>query len=879
MQSSKQNGKKRRGRKRASKNHQKATDDVQSSITLNKEEVYEAPMPGHWSTLAEAEREKLVECQVEIENDYHEMSQNGENCSVDEALRNTNSSLSQTKEDCTIDNCRKTKVHKSNKDTKDEDHAVEKCEEHEDFSKKESSAKLKGEESLGMIETAIETVDTEKTDPIEENQKKSNEANERSSLGQHLNEVNSTENENSPNDDPETIAEVYTNRPHRESSNVDELEVSELKISDDTCQEVIASTDDVIDLNSSADGWDDYWKYYGYSLVWESWISHHGNLLETSARASDINDVSDKDPSLAASQSDGEERDNGEEANGKNDVDNKSQEECDSKVLCSYSKSKETRTAIQKNCELCNEDECESNVTSETELNSEQCKNMESSINNVSSEQPELPCVIVESDIRDNSEELQIPVLARADIQTLWNQNYKDVYAYYYEQYKHWKREGYDFDIPQHNNVINEVKEISEQEAENEQNDAICCGSRAKKAKKRQQSQKQTSSCSQHSVVTCSYQQQQSSCQNNGEEDEGEQPPEDRLPRKLKRGHELDVEEQRHPQLVKAYKLMGFKVAHPHGDNFDDLPKFGSAKVEFQCQKLQAKNKKLSIYPKQFDNQGELLQQVKEFLQSKEDMAQSKVSDSREESEVSEERLCDLPSSSQDENQKIDLIAKYQDFSVEDLDMESQKEDPDIAKYWYQRYRLFSLFDDGIKMDKEGWFSVTPERIAQHIAERCRCDLIIDAFCGVGGNAIQFAFTCERVIAIDIDPVKIACARHNAEIYGVHDRIEFIVGDFMQLAPTLNAEVVFLSPPWGGPDYAKAEVFDIKTMILLDGFKLFEKAKQVTDNVAYFMPRNVDAEQLASLAGRGGKVEIEQNFVNKKCKTVTAYYGHLISES
>jgi trimethylguanosine synthase len=39
---------------------------------------------------------------------------------------------------------------------------------------------------------------------------------------------------------------------------------------------------------------------------------------------------------------------------------------------------------------------------------------------------------------------------------------------------------------------------------------------------------------------------------------------------------------------------------------------------------------------------------------------------------------------------------------------------------------------------------VTPERIAEHIADRCRCDVIVDAFCGVGGNAIQFAFTCER---------------------------------------------------------------------------------------------------------------------------------------
>lgn len=48
----------------------------------------------------------------------------------------------------------------------------------------------------------------------------------------------------------------------------------------------------------------------------------------------------------------------------------------------------------------------------------------------------------------------------------------------------------------------------------------------------------------------------------------------------------------------------------------------------------------------------------------------------------------------------------------------------------------------------EGWFSVTPEKIAEHIADRCRCDVIVDAFCGVGGNTIQFAFTCERGILI-----------------------------------------------------------------------------------------------------------------------------------
>jgi trimethylguanosine synthase len=91
----------------------------------------------------------------------------------------------------------------------------------------------------------------------------------------------------------------------------------------------------------------------------------------------------------------------------------------------------------------------------------------------------------------------------------------------------------------------------------------------------------------------------------------------------------------------------------------------------------------------------------------------------------------------------------------------------------------------------EGWFSVTPEKIAQHIAKRCQSDIVIDAFCGCGGNSIQFALTCERVIAIDLDPVKLYCARENAKIYGVADRIEFILGDFFDLAPTLKVCVIY----------------------------------------------------------------------------------------
>ncbi|XP_055594662.1 trimethylguanosine synthase [Uranotaenia lowii] len=205
--------------------------------------------------------------------------------------------------------------------------------------------------------------------------------------------------------------------------------------------------------------------------------------------------------------------------------------------------------------------------------------------------------------------------------------------------------------------------------------------------------------------------------------------------------------------------------------------------------------------------------------------------------------------------------------------------DKSLLKYWYKRFSLFSLFDSGIKLDRESWFSVTPEKVASHTAERCRSDLLVDAFCGCGGNSIQFAFTCQRVIAIDIDPRKIEMARHNATVYGVADRIEFIVGDFLVLADRLRADTVFLSPPWGGPSYLKDEVYDLETSLVpVPASELMRKARQISSNVAMYLPRNSNAQQLTMLAGPNNAVEVEQNFLDRKLIALTAYYGDLINE-
>lgn len=103
------------------------------------------------------------------------------------------------------------------------------------------------------------------------------------------------------------------------------------------------------------------------------------------------------------------------------------------------------------------------------------------------------------------------------------------------------------------------------------------------------------------------------------------------------------------------------------------------------------------------------------------------------------------------------------------------------------------------------------------------------------------------VIAIDIDPLKLEMARHNAEVYGVADRIEFICGDFVKLSPSLRADVVFLSPPWGGPEYLQAGVFDLEScMAPLGGSNLYNVAKGITENVAMYLPRNINTDQVGT---------------------------------
>ena len=59
---------------------------------------------------------------------------------------------------------------------------------------------------------------------------------------------------------------------------------------------------------------------------------------------------------------------------------------------------------------------------------------------------------------------------------------------------------------------------------------------------------------------------------------------------------------------------------------------------------------------------------------------------------------------------------KTEIFELDKMTYEMQPKD--IQKFYRSRYFLFSKFDRGIMIDKEGWYSVTPEPFAEYLSER-----------------------------------------------------------------------------------------------------------------------------------------------------------------
>jgi len=159
---------------------------------------------------------------------------------------------------------------------------------------------------------------------------------------------------------------------------------------------------------------------------------------------------------------------------------------------------------------------------------------------------------------------------------------------------------------------------------------------------------------------------------------------------------------------------------------------------------------------------------------------------------------------------------------------------------------------------------------------------VVDAFGGAGGNTIQLALAGLQVISIDISQNRSFIIRQNATVYGVQNFIDVLCGDFTVVSPSIHADVVFLSPPWGGPEYSQNDIFDVEHMggnphLGLGRLIHIACIHMKASSVVAWLPRNTDRDQVTRVIKASpldsSAAHIEEAYVNGVSKGLTVYIG------
>lgn len=101
-------------------------------------------------------------------------------------------------------------------------------------------------------------------------------------------------------------------------------------------------------------------------------------------------------------------------------------------------------------------------------------------------------------------------------------------------------------------------------------------------------------------------------------------------------------------------------------------------------------------------------------------------------------------------------------------------------------------------------------------------------------------------------------ANYNARIANVDGRIEFLCCDYQDVVGTARVDMIFFSPPWGGPSYAGKRSFQLSQEQVgsLLGTELIQRSLLTTKEVVCFLPRNTDTNDVADTCGTIRKVRM-----------------------
>lgn len=169
-----------------------------------------------------------------------------------------------------------------------------------------------------------------------------------------------------------------------------------------------------------------------------------------------------------------------------------------------------------------------------------------------------------------------------------------------------------------------------------------------------------------------------------------------------------------------------------------------------------------------------------------------------------------------------------------------------------------------------GLEQATEDVIASHIAQRFKADWqIADLGCGLGGNLLQFAKRCKKVIAVDVNEDNLFAAKLNVQAFGLSDKVEFIQQSIDETISSLAGDIkaIFLDP-------ARDRIGDTKTRSILNSspkiLEILPKLFQITKNIAIKISPAFDWQELELLPELP---EVEVISENNTCKVAMLWFG------
>jgi len=160
-----------------------------------------------------------------------------------------------------------------------------------------------------------------------------------------------------------------------------------------------------------------------------------------------------------------------------------------------------------------------------------------------------------------------------------------------------------------------------------------------------------------------------------------------------------------------------------------------------------------------------------------------------------------------------------------------------------------------LQINEEGMYSVSFPQHArmisdmiwecfQHIdATRSKKSLIItDCSSCVGGDAIRFAMEFGHVNCVELNPENMSMLKNNMKVFGFAN-VNFYLGPYEKFNTTLQQDIVYADPPWGGRDYKSHKALRLTYgQHHVEDLLLAAKAKLKVLK----LPKNYDVEYLQS---------------------------------